>query len=77
MKFKSEVTLLLIAIALFSVAVFFYSYQTATSENAILLQSSAAFPYRGIALLFVGVGSVSMVTASISYSKKTKEIINP
>jgi hypothetical protein len=65
MKFKVEVVLLVVAIALFAVAVFFYSYQSAV----------AAFPYRGVALLFVGVGSVSMVTASISYSKKTKDLI--
>jgi hypothetical protein len=75
MKFKIEVALLVAAIALFAVAVFFYSYQSAVAETVMLSQSSAAFPYRGVALLFVGVGSVSMVTASISYSKKTKDLI--
>ena len=75
MKFKIEATLLVFAIALFAVAVFVYSYPTANTEAAILTQSQAAFPYRNLALLFVGVGSISMVTASISYSKKTKELI--
>ena len=75
MKFKMEVILLVAAIALFAVAVFFYSYQSSVAADLTLSQSAAAFPYRGVALLFVGVGSVSMVTASISYSKKTKQII--
>ncbi len=66
MKFKTEVILLLFAITLFSVAMFFYSYQ-----NGLAL----VFPYRGIALAFVGFGSVSMVTASISYSKRSKNIL--
>ncbi len=76
MKFKTEVALLVIAIALFSTAVMFYSYQSAGAEATALAQNSAAaFPYRSVALLFVGVGSVSMVTASVSYSKKSKELI--
>jgi hypothetical protein len=65
MKFKTEVSLLLVAITLFAVAMFFYSYQGL----------SFAYPYRGIALAFVGFGSVSMVTASISYSKRSKDIL--
>jgi hypothetical protein len=76
LKFKTEVTLLIVAIALFATAVVFYSYQSVSAEATALAQNSAAaFPYRTVALLFVGVGSVSMVTASVSYSKKTKEII--
>jgi hypothetical protein len=75
MKFKIEVSLLAISIALFAVAVYFYSYHSSISES-ILLSQSGSFPYRGLALLFVGVGSVSMVTASISYSKKTRELMN-
>jgi hypothetical protein len=60
-----------VAITLFAVAMFCYSYQTGANTTL-----SLAFPYRGIALAFVGVGSVSMVTASISYSKKTKNILS-
>ncbi len=66
MRFKTEVSLLVLAISLFAVAMFFYSYQ-----NGLTL----VFPYRGIALAFVGVGSVSMVTASISYQKRSKNLI--
>jgi hypothetical protein len=76
MKFKAEVVLLVVAIALFASAVVFYSYQIAGTETTSLAQSPAdPFPYRTVALMFVGVGSVSMVTASVSYSKKIKEII--
>jgi hypothetical protein len=65
LQFKTEVCLLLIAITLFAVAMFFYSYQSGV----------IAYPYRGIALAFVGFGSVSMVTASISYSKRSKNCL--
>jgi hypothetical protein len=75
MKFKTEVSLLVLAIALFSVASFFYSYASTTSETLTLSTQNLAYPYRGVALFFLGVGSLSMVTASISYSKKTKELL--
>jgi hypothetical protein len=74
LKFKTEVSLLLIAITLFAVAMFFYSYQGSGGENAAL-SMSLVYPYRGIALAFVGFGSLSMVTASISYSKRSKNIL--
>ena len=73
LKFKTEVSLLVIAITLFAVAMFFYSYQSGVGD--ITLSQSLAYPYRGIALAFVGFGSVSMVTASISYSKRSKNIL--
>ncbi len=72
MKFKIEVTMLAVSIALFAVATFFYSYQT--SNTGLMLSQSVAYPYRTIALAFVGVGSISMVFASISYSRKTKNL---
>ena len=74
LKFKTEVSLLLAAITLFAVAMFFYSYQGVVSENTAL-SVSLAYPYRSIALAFVGFGSVSMVTASISYSKRSKDLL--
>ena len=74
LQFKTEVSLLLLAITLFAVARFFYSYQSDIGESATKTLS-LAYPYRGIALAFVGFGSVSMVTASISYSKKNKNIM--
>ncbi len=61
------------AIVLFAVATFFYSYQA--TANSFTLSQSVMYPYRTIALAFVGVGSVSMVFASISYSRKTKNPI--
>lgn len=74
MKFKTEVSLLSIAITLFAVAMFFYSYQSDPSNNAAL-GVSLAYPYRAIAVAFVGFGSLSMVTASISYSKRSKNLL--
>jgi hypothetical protein len=63
MKFKAEVSLLVFAIALFAVSMFFYTYQT-----------SFDYPYRTLALAFVGVGSISTAWASISYQRKSKLI---
>ncbi len=74
LRFKTEVSLLLIAISLFAVAMFFYSYQNGTINSAAL-SYSLAFPYRGIALHSSGFGSISMVTASISYSKRSKNML--
>ncbi|MGE5556535.1 MAG: hypothetical protein ACM3UY_09830 [Methanocella sp.] len=71
MQFKKEASLLVIAIALFAVATFLYTYQ-ATSEGITLMSKSIAYPYREIALAFVGIGFASMVVASISFTKKTK-----
>jgi hypothetical protein len=73
MKFKTEVSLLLIAITLFTIAMFFYSYNI-SGENSTL-NFNLAYPYRGMAIAFVGFGSVSMLTASVSYSKRSKNII--
>jgi hypothetical protein len=73
MQFKTEVSLLLTAITLYAVAMFFYSYQGVVGDSAAL--SLLTYPYRGIALAFVGFGSVSMVTASVSYSKRSKDLL--
>jgi hypothetical protein len=66
-KFKAEIFLLLVAIVLFAVSAFFYSYQG--------LALGFDYPYRGYAISFVGFGSVLMVTASISYSKRSKNSV--
>jgi TRAP-type C4-dicarboxylate transport system permease small subunit len=73
MQFKKEAILLVAAIALFGAATFLYTYQ-ATSTEASILSQSLAYPYRGIALCFVGIGFASMIVASISYQRKTKKI---
>jgi hypothetical protein len=79
MQFKTEIMLLVVTMALFAVSVFLYTYQ-ASSEAAMNFALSdaataAAYPYRGFALSFVGVGSALMVAASLSYMKKNKNII--
>jgi hypothetical protein len=66
-KFKAEIFLLLVAIVLFAVSAFFYSYEGLTS--------GFDYPYRGYAISFVGFGSVLMVTATISYSKRSKNSV--
>ena len=71
MDFKTEVYLLAFAITLFMVSAFFFSYP---GGNAGYL-NLASYPYRGYALAFVGFGSLLMVTASLSYTKRSKNIL--
>jgi hypothetical protein len=66
--------LLLVAIALFTLSAFFYSYQPTNEGLALSLEYS--YPYRVYALTFVGFGSVLMLTASVSYSKRSKNFGN-
>ena len=54
--------------ALDLVSAFFFSYQ---GVNASYL-SLSSYPYRGDALAFVGFGSLFMVTASLSFTKRSK-----
>jgi cell division protein FtsX len=75
MKFKAEVGLLALAIALFTVATLFYSYQGTINQAVAFTAQSVAYPYRGIALVLLGVGGLSMVTASVSYTRKAKNLI--
>jgi hypothetical protein len=74
-KFKAEMCLLLMAIVLFAVSAFFYSYPAA-SEGVTLSAGLGNYPYRAIALTFVGFGSALTVIASISYSKRSKNLGN-
>jgi len=67
--------LLLVAIALFVLSAFFYSYQ-ATSEGLTFTVASSSYPYRVLALTFVGFGSALTLAASISYSKRSKNLGN-
>jgi hypothetical protein len=66
-KFKAEIFLLLVAIVLFAVSASFYYYEG--------LALGFDYPYRGYAFSFVGFGSVLMVAASISYSKRSKKSV--
>jgi hypothetical protein len=70
LQFKKEVALLLLAISLFTIGTFFYTYQAAEAS----LAASIIYPYRSLALAFVGIGFASMVVASISYQRKTKNV---
>jgi len=70
-KYKAEIGLLVAAIVLFALSAFFYSYQVSSESLAFSLDTSS-YPYRIQALTFVGFGSVLMLTASISYSKRSK-----
>ena len=70
MKFKIEVLLLTLALTLFVVSAFFYGYHTGNFSI-----NWAIYTYRGYALAFVGSGSVLMVAASLSYSKRSKNIL--
>lgn len=72
MKFKAELALLVLAITLFAVATFVYSYQNGSVVVSSFVAQSLAYPYRGLALIFVGIGTLFMVIASISFSKKQK-----
>jgi hypothetical protein len=71
LQFKKEVALLLLAISLFTVGTFFYTYQAADVTS---LAAGIIYPYRSLALAFVGIGFASMVVASISYQRKTKNV---
>jgi hypothetical protein len=64
--------LLVAAIALFVVSVFFYSYQPA--GESLSFSASLSYPYRLYAITFVGFGSFLMFAASISYSKRSKNL---
>jgi len=74
MKFKAEICLLVAAIALFAVSAFLYSYKT--FSEGLNLFASFEYPYQGHALSLVGFGSLLMVTASISYMKRSKTALS-
>jgi hypothetical protein len=68
-----EICLLLIAITLFSLSAFFYSYNLG-EETISLDVGLSSYPYKIYALGFVGFGSALMLTASISFSKRSKNL---
>lgn len=68
MKFKTEIFLLLTSIVLFTVSTFCYSYVTGNVGLALAL----SYPYRVYAFPIVSFGSVLMVVATFSYSRKSK-----
>ncbi|MGA3060928.1 MAG: hypothetical protein ABSD92_11230 [Candidatus Bathyarchaeia archaeon] len=72
MKFKTEVCLLSLALLLFAISAFFYSYQTGNSNFSL----NWSYPYQGYALALVSFGSVLMVTASVSFLKRGKNMFS-
>ena len=69
MKFKTELFMLLTAIGLFTISTILYSY--ATGHEALVL-ALGSHPYRDYAIPMAGFGSILMATATVSYSKRSK-----
>ena len=74
MKYKIEVGLLSLALMLFAVSAFFYSYQTGASNLAAV--NWVSYPYQGVSIALVAFGSVLTAAAFVSYSKKGKNKIS-
>ncbi len=74
MKFKAEMCLLVMAIALFAISAFFYSYHPTSEE--LSFSTSISYPYRLYAIAFVGFGSILTLAASVSYSKRSKNLVH-
>lgn len=62
MKFKTEIFLLLLAIALYLVSAFFYFYE--------MPSQSTSYPYRDYAIPLTIVASALLVVGAILYSKR-------
>ena len=73
MKYKIEICLLLAAIALFGLSAFFYSYRLLESDVSLGVGLNS-YPYRIYAITLVGLGSVLMLTASVSFSRHIKNL---
>jgi hypothetical protein len=74
LKFKAEMCLLLVAIVLFVVSAFFYSYHPAS--EGLTFSAGFSYPYRLYAIAFVGFGSLLTLAASVSYSKRSKNLVH-
>jgi hypothetical protein len=66
-----EICLLSLALVLFAVSAFFYSYQGA---GVNLNAGWASYPYQGFSIALVAFGSVLTGVAFVSYSKRGKSI---
>lgn len=64
LKFKTEIFMLLTAIVLFTISTYCYSFTL-----------SLSYPYRSYAIPIVSFGSILMATATISYSKRSKNCV--
>jgi hypothetical protein len=66
LKFKTEISILLIAILLYVASAFCYFYEAAWGGNIPVL----SYPYRDYAIPLAGVASAFLVIAGILYSKR-------
>ncbi len=73
MKFKVEMGLLSIAIALFVLGAFFYSYHS-TNEGLASTADLSTYPFRAYAITSVGFGTLLTLAASVSYSRRSKNL---
>jgi hypothetical protein len=68
LKFKAEIFLLLVAIALYSVSAFCYSYGECKERMTFAFN----YPYRDYAFPLVGFGLALVTAATVSYSRRSK-----
>ena len=67
LKFKTEI-LLLLAIIIYIVSAFCYSYEAPWEDDLTVLN----YPYRDFAIPLAGVASTLLVIAAVLYSKRRK-----
>jgi len=66
LKFKVEISLLLLVIILYIVSAFCYSYEAPWEDNLPIIN----YPYRDYAIPVAGVASVLLVIAAILYLRR-------
>jgi uncharacterized membrane protein len=67
LKFKTEISLLVLSIALYILSAYCYSYEALAEGTA-----SIYYPYKDYAVPLIVVASALLVIAAISYSKRRK-----
>ena len=73
MKYKKEIILLITALALFGLSAILYSYSVAKTSDLVVTGFNM-YPYSGFAIALVGFGSLFLVIASFSFSKRSKNL---
>jgi hypothetical protein len=73
-EFKIEILLLLTSMVLFAASAFCFSY-AAVGPEGLSYAISLTYPFRNYAISLVGFGGVLMTLASISYSKRSKQLV--
>jgi uncharacterized membrane protein len=66
-KFKTEISLLMLSIVLYILSAFCYSYETVNEGIA-----GTYYPYQEYAFLLIAVASLLLLIAAILYSKRQK-----